>query len=161
MKEKLLFVTKGGESSDEGFSYVLELAKTLNSGIAVLFVYNKGAMDTYEDVMAAVAFAEAGDLDTVREFMTKEEIEIKESERRRIEEMTAKCRGSSIDFIYQTSAGDPISAIKNFLKKRPEIEMVLLSPDLSGTKKEINLKKLLKNITRPVVTIARPARASI
>lgn len=41
MKEKILFVTKGGENCDEGFSYVLELAKALNSNIAVLVVYPK------------------------------------------------------------------------------------------------------------------------
>ena len=69
MKEKLLFVTRGGKDCDNGFSYILELAKTLNAGIAMLLVYNKRTMETYEDVMAAVAFAEAGDLETVKELI--------------------------------------------------------------------------------------------
>ena len=38
MKEKLLFVAKGGEDCDKGFHYVLELAKTMNAGMAVLMV---------------------------------------------------------------------------------------------------------------------------
>ena len=161
MKEKLLFVTKGGECCGSGFSYVLELAKALNAGISMLIVYSKGMIETYEDVMAAVAFAEAGQLETVKELMNKQAVEIKEVEKKKIEELAERCRENSLEFIYQASVGDPITAIKDFLKKRPEIEMVLLSPSISGGKEEINLKKLLKNITRPVVTIAIPVRASV
>jgi len=73
MKEKLLFVTKGGENCDEGFSYVLELARALNTGIEMLMVYSKGVLDKYEDVMAAVAFAEAGDVEITRELLREED----------------------------------------------------------------------------------------
>lgn len=159
MKEKLLFVTKGGEDCNEGFSYVLELAKTLNSNIAVLMIYSKGKMETYEDVMAAVAFAEAGQLETVKELMNKQTAEIKEIEKMKIAELSDKCRENSLEFIYQTAAGDSIDAIKHFLKNRPGIDMVLLSPNLSKNKKGIDFKKLLKNITKPVVTISRHAGA--
>ncbi len=159
MKEKLLFVTKGGEDCDEGFSYVLELAKALNAGIAVLMVYNRRAMDTYEDVMAAVAFAEAGELETVKELLHEQEKEIKEVEDRKVKELSDRCREISVDLIYQTAIGDLTAAIKDFLKNRPNIDMILLSPNLSANKKGIDLKKLLKNITKPIVTITRPAEA--
>lgn len=159
MVEKILFVTRGGEGCDEGFSYVLELAKTLHSGIAVLMVYSKGMMETYEDVMAAVAFAEAGQLETVKELMNKQSREIKEIEEKKVRELAERCRENSLEFIYQAAVGDSIDAIKGFLKTRPGIDMVLLSPNLSENKKAIDFKKLLKNITKPVVTISRPAGA--
>lgn len=158
-KEKLLFVTKGGEDCDNGFNYILELAKTLNAGITMLMVYNKNAMQTYEDVMAAVAFAEAGDLETVQELMQTQERAIKETAGKKINELTEKCRENSVPFTYQIVADDAITAIKDFVKNRPEIDMVLLSPNLSVSKKGIDLKKLIKNITKPIVTISTPAKA--
>jgi len=160
MKEKLLFVTKGGEGCDEGFSYVLELAKTLNSGIAVLMVYNKRIMETYEDLMAAVAFAEAGQLETVKELMNAQEKELKEIRERKVKELTERCRENSLELVYQVAVGDAINAIKDFLKEKPGIDMVLLSPNLSDSKRGIDLKKLLKNITKPIVTITKPAGVS-
>ncbi len=159
MKEKLLFVTKGGEDSDSGFSYALELAKTLNKDISILMVYSKQIRNAYEDIMAAVAFAEAGDHETVKELLQKQEKEIKEIEDRKIGELTERCREVSVDITHQTAVGDPITAIKDFLENRPGIDMVLLSPNLSTNKKGIDLKKLLKNITKPIVTISRPAKA--
>jgi len=158
MKEKLLFVTRGGEDCDNGFTYILELAKTLNAGIAMLMVYNKNVMQTYEDVMAAVAFAEAGDLETVKNLMQTQERLIKETAGKKISELTEKCRENSVPFSYQIVAGDAITAIKDFVKNRPEIDMVLLSPNLAASKKGVDLKKLLKNITKPIVTISVPAK---
>lgn len=158
-KEKLLFVTKGGEDCDNGFTYILELAKTLNAGVAMLMVYNKRVLDTYEDVMAAVAFAEAGDLETVKELMQTQERVIKETAGKKIKEMTEKCTKNSVPFTYQIAADDAITAIKDFVKNRPEIDMVLLSPNLSVSKKSIDLKKLIKNITKPIVSISVPAKA--
>jgi len=159
IKEKLLFVTKGGEDCDKGFTYILELAKTLNAGIAMLMVYNKRVMETYENVMAAVAFAEAGDLQTVKGLMQAQERVIKETAEKKINELTEKCRENSVPFTYQITADETITAIKNFVKTRPEIDMVLLSPNLSVSKKGIDLKKLLKNITKPIVSISVPAKA--
>ena len=158
-KEKLLFVTRGGEDCDNGFTYILELAKTLNAGIAMLMVYNKNVMQTYEDVMAAVAFAEAGDLETVKNLMQTQERVIKETAGKKISALTEKCRENSVPFTYHIAADEAITAIKDFVKNRPEIDMVLLSPNLSVSKKGIDLKKLLKNITKPIVTISTPAKA--
>ena len=66
-----------------------------------------------------------------------------------------------MDLTYQTAVGDTITAIKDFLKNTPNIDMILLSPNLSENKKGIDLKKLLKNITKPIVTISRPAKAGV
>lgn len=153
MKEKLLFVTKGGENCDESFSYVLELAKSLNAGIELLMIYGKGVMDKYEDVMAAVAFAEAGDHETVRELMNAQGEKLKETAEKKIKELAEKCRETSIELGYQAASEEPINAIKDFLRNRPNVNMVLLSPNLSADKKLLDIKRMLKNITKPIVTI--------
>ncbi|RJQ47140.1 MAG: hypothetical protein C4538_05645 [Nitrospiraceae bacterium] len=160
MNEKLLFVTKGGEDCDNGFTYILELAKTLKSGIAALIIYSKKMAETYEDVMAAVAFAEAGDLNSVRELMQSQEKELKKTAQKKINEMNEKCRENSVPFTFHIAFEDTITATKDFLKHRPEIDMVLLSPNLSVSKKRIDLKRFLKNITKPVVAISGPAEAN-
>ena len=157
MKEKLLFVTKGGENCDDGFSYVLELAKTLDAGVSVLMLYGKRVTDTFEDVMGAVAFAEAGEFRTVRELMDKEVKELKDIEAKKIKEMAEKSRENSVDFNYRVEVGDTVNAIRETLKSKPAIEMVLLSPSLSMDRKVIDIKKLIRTITRPIVTISRPA----
>lgn len=160
MKEKLLFVTKGGEDCDKSFSYMLELAKTLDAGVAVLMVYSKRAMESFEDVMAAATFAEAGDIETMRELMHGQEKEIKQTAEKKVKEFSEKCRGADIDFSSEIKTGEAIQVIKDFLKSKPGIDMILLSPNLSGDKKLLDIRKMLKNITKPIVTImAAPPEA--
>jgi nucleotide-binding universal stress UspA family protein len=159
MKEKILFVTKGGENTDEGFSYVLELAKALNSGIAVLVVYPRQMMTSFEEVMSAAAFAEAGDFQTVRTLMDEQETELKETEERKIEEMKGKAGEISLGLIHKAVSGDVASAITDYLKEKTGIEMVLLSPNLSKERKILDLRKLLKKISKPIVNITLPEKA--
>lgn len=153
MKEKLLFVTKGGKDCDKGFNYALELAKTLNAGIAVLMVYGKRVINSFEDVMAAAAFAEAGDIGTMREIMSEQEREINETTAEKISELSEKCVDASIDFSSEIKTGEAIQVIKDFLKNKTNIDMILLSPNLSNDKKILDIKKMLKNITKPIVAI--------
>jgi hypothetical protein len=159
MKERLLFVTNGGEDSGEGFPYVLELAKALDSGIAVLMVYGKSLLQGYEDMMAAVAFAEAGETGMVRELVNEQEKGIREAADRRAKEFTLRCMELSVGCSCYVVVDDAIKAIKDFLKERPWIEMILLSPSLSGSKKGMDLKRLFKNISKPVVTMSRSMKA--
>ena len=159
MKEKLLFVTKGGEDYDNGFPYVLDLAKILHTGIVMLLVYDKRTMDSYEDTMAAVAFAEAGESKTAKELVQEQEKKVRDAADRRIRELSERCKENSVPFMSQIIVNDTVAAIKNFLEDRPYIDMILLSPNLSVNRKGIDLKKLLKTITKPVVTISRPAEA--
>jgi len=159
MQEKILFVTKGGEDSDNGFAYAVELANTLNAGIAVLMVYSKHAKESFEDVMAAVAFAEAGDIETVRRLMREQEEGIKKIAEKKIKEFIETCGKNSLSLVHHTAFDDTITAIKEYLKNRPFIDMVLLSPNLAAGKKGLDLKKLLKNITKPIVSISSLAEA--
>lgn len=159
MKEKILFVTKGGEDSDEGFSYVLELAKALNSGIAVLVVYPRQMMTTFEDVMITAAYAEAGDFKSVKTLMDEQNKTLKQTEEEKVGEMARKASENSIDLICQVASGEVTAAITDYLREKPGVDMVLLSPNLSGNKKILDVKKLIKNISKPIVNITMPAKA--
>lgn len=159
MKEKILFVTKGGEDCDKGFAYALELAKAINSGISVLLVYPRQMLSSFEDVMSAAAYAEAGDFDTVRTLMNAQEQTLMEIEKRKLGEMTTKAGEISIELSHKVASGDVASAIKEYLKDGPGIDMVLLSPNLAGNKRLLDLKKLIKNISKPIVNITVPLKA--
>lgn len=159
MKEKILFVTKGGEDCDAGFAYVLELAKSVKSGISMLMVYPKQMLTSFEDVMAAAAFAEAGDFKTVQTLMDEQLRLLRETEKQKISEMQEKCREIATDLSYKVVEGDTTAAIQEYLKQSPGIDMVLLSPSLSERKKAVDIKQLIKNISKPIVNISRPAKA--
>jgi hypothetical protein len=161
MKDKILFVTKGGEQCDEGFSYVLELAKTLNEGIEVLILNPAHLATDFEDIMAAAAFAEAGDLKTVKEIMECEQNACRKKLEEKIGSFIQSSKEMSVELLCHMSDGDVASAVKDFLKKKPNIDMVLLSPSLSENKKSLDIRKLLKNISKPIVHISKPMSAEI
>ena len=159
MKEKILFVTKGGENCDKGFSYALELAKALNSNIAVLVIYPKYMLISFEEVMSVAAFAEAGDFKTVKTLLDSEETTLKEKDKRKIDELSERAKEISVDLVHRVALGDATAAIKEYLKQSPGVDMVLLSPTLAGNKKILDLKKLMKNISKPIVNITMPVKA--
>lgn len=161
MKDKILFVTKGGENCDEGFSYVLELAKTLNTGIDVLIIYPGKMMSTFEDIMVAAAYAEAGDFNMIESMMEAEHKKIKDQVEQKIKDIISRSMENSIAATYHIAEGDVASIIKNYLKTRPAIDMVLFSPNLSGNKKYVDIKKLTRNISKPIVNISRPLGTEI
>ncbi len=159
MREKLLFVTKGDKDYEDGFSYVIELAKSLKAGIAILMVYEKKFSSVYEDAMTAAAFAEAGEFKTAKEMLMEQEKETNEVAEKKFKELVERYGEISGDMTYQVAIGDVVTSIKDFMKNKPNIDMVLLSPNLSGNKNIIDVKKLIKNITKPIVTISRPLQA--
>jgi len=159
MRERLLFVTKGGDDCDSGFSYAIELAKTLKAGIAVLMVFPKKIMEAYEDTMAAVAFAEAGEHETARDLVEEQRRIIREAAQQRAESFLACCTEESVPCSWSVATGETVSSIREALKKSPAIEMVLVGPNLIQDKKGIDLKKLLREVTKPVVTLSRSLQA--
>ncbi len=160
IKEKLLFVTKGNEDYEEGFSYVVELARILGTNIIILMVYDKSSIKTFEDNMAAAAFAEAGETETAKEISEERLRKIQDDTRKRTDILIAKYykNKAALKIRCKAVVGDIVSNIKKIVESEPAIDMVLLSPTLSD-KGSINPKKLLKNISRPIVTMSKPANA--
>lgn len=157
MKEKLLFVTRGGENIEEGISYVIELSKVLRAEITLLIIYEKKKNRIYEDIMTSLTFAEAGEFQTAKEILIEEENELQKTTDTMLRALDKKFGEHQRDFSYEIATGDAMPAIRDFLRNKPGIEMVLLSPNLSGNKKYVDVKKLLKTITKPIVTISRSA----
>ncbi len=160
MRKKLLFITKGGEDSDNGLNYVIELARTLKAGVAVMLVFPKQFGEIYENIMAAITFAEAGEHKTSLAMMEYQDESIRKEAEDQAMSIMKRCAAESIPISCHVTHDDPISAIRTFVKGRPSIEMVLISPNLSQKRKDLNLRKLLKQITKPVVTISMPQEAN-
>jgi len=157
--KQLLFVTYHDENFDEGLSYAIDLAKTMNDGIEILMIYKRKALDKFEDMMTAVTFAEAGEHKTARELITEDFREKNEDYGKRLNVIEDKCRKSGVGVDFSTAAMDAVSAIKNILRQNSRIDMVLLSPSITNddhiTSKMLN--KLVKTSSRPIVTMAKQA----
>lgn len=159
MRERLLFVTNGDKAFEEGFSYAIELAKSLNAGVSILLVFSRQAASTYEDAMAAVAFAQAGEFQTAKEILKTREKELRKLADEEFKELSGRYKETQIDIVHEYFIGDVLTAIKDFLKNNSNIDMVLLSPSLSSISEGKALKKLIKNITKPLVAISKPLQS--
>ncbi len=158
MREKLLFLTRGCDDFDNGFSYVAELARTLKADVSMLIVYNKRVIDAYEDIMSAAVFAQAGEFKTAKDILHEKENELKATVEKKLSVLSVT-HGISSDINYHIRIGDVLSNLNEFLKNTPNINMILISPSLSKNKKEIDLNKLIKKISKPIVTISQPVQA--
>ncbi len=163
MKEKqLLFVTYHDENMDEGLSYAIELAKTMNDSLEVLLIYKRKVMDKIEDVMTAITFAEADMPKTAREMISDDYRKKNEDYEKKTGLLKETCARSGIAVNISTSAADTVSAIKNILRQNTRVDMVLLSPSITndGNVTSKMLNKLVKTASRPVVTMAKNAQVA-
>ena len=161
MKEKqLLFVTYHDENLDQGLSYAVDLAKTMNNGIEILLIYKRKVLEKFEDMMTAITFAEADMPRTAREIISDDYKKKNEDYEKKIDLLKKKCRKSGIAVGVSTAATDTVSAIKNILRQNTRIDLVLLSPSITtdGNVTSRVLNKLVKTASRPVVTMAKNAR---
>lgn len=160
MKNKqLLFVTYHNDGFDEGFTYALDLAKTLKAGISILMLYKRKAMEKLEDAMTIASFAEEGDFKTARELISND---LKGEYDNRINTLKKKCKAAGVKMDVSTAASGLFPAIRNLLRQNDSIEMILLSSGVtvesSVTPKELN--RFVKTASRPVVTISKNASAA-
>ncbi len=159
---QLLFVTYHDENFEDGLSYAVDLAKMMNDGIEILMVYKRKVMEKFEDMMTIVTFAEADDNKTARELI-KEYYETKnEDYDKKMSQLVERCKKLGVTVGVSAAATDVLSAVKNLLRQRTGIDMILLSPSITDdgriTSKE--LSKLVKTASRPVVTMAKNARVA-
>jgi len=162
-KKQLLFVTYHDENFEAGLSYAVDLAKTMDKDISILMIYRRKVMEKIEDYMTAVAFAEDGEFKTARELISEDLKNNNESYEEKVRLLTVRCKKSGIAANVNTAASDVISAIKNFLRQSAKIDMVLLSPSITHdgniTARELN--RLVKTASRPIVTMAKNAKAHV
>jgi len=162
MRPKVLFVTKGEEASfRDGFKYACDLAHIMNGSVMVLFNYDeKSFFRRFEDDMAVSAFAEAGAHDIAREYLSTDEHELKRDAEKKLNLLRQSCgKGQISGSLVRRGKVEPI--IRKILEDHPSIEMVILSPSLMDKdNKKARIKKLLRKIPRPVVTMSKPVEAS-
>jgi L-lactate utilization protein LutB len=158
-RNQLLFVTYHDENFEDGLSYALDLAKTMNDGIEILMIYKRKVLEKFDDMMIAITFAEAGEQQTAREMISEDYKKKNEDYEKKLATIKEKCTKSGIAVDFSTAAMDAISAIKNILRQNAKIDMVLLSPSVTndGNVNAKVLNKLVKTASRPVVTMAKQA----
>jgi len=158
-RNQLLFVTYHDENFEDGLSYALDLAKTMNDGIEILMIYKRKVLEKFDDMMTAITFAEAGEQQTAREMISEDYKKKNEDYEKKIATIKEKCTKSGIAVDFSTAAMDAISAIKNILRQNAKIDMVLLSPSVTndGNVNAKVLNKLVKTASRPIVTMAKQA----
>jgi hypothetical protein len=157
MKRKLLFVSYRDGEFGHDLSYALDLAKMTDRGIAILLVNRKRLADKFEDLMAGVTFAEAGEHDTAIEMMTPE---AEDGLKTLLEK---KCQESGMAASVYSALHDAVSSLRDFLKKNKTVDMILLSPSITedGEISPKVLKRLvLQTSSRPIVTMTRQAVAA-
>ncbi|MDA8434226.1 MAG: hypothetical protein M0Z60_14875 [Nitrospiraceae bacterium] len=157
MRKQLLFVTYESEDMDEGLNYAIDLAKTMDKDISILIANNKKSLrERFDDLMTAVAFAEANEHDSARQAMARGE-SVGESAEKKAGLLAEKCRESGVGVNVHEAAVDLFPAIKDFLGKKSGIDMVILSPSITdnGNVSARELNKLVRTASRPVVTMAR------
>lgn len=157
-KSGIMLVMYHDEELEEGLSYTLELARIMNKAISILVIYRRKVMERLEDYMVAVTFAEAGEFMTARELIMNDLKEKGMDYEERLRFIEERCRLAGVELMgVNTSANSVSSAIKNLLKDSSAIEMVLLSPliTLNGHISAKALQRLVKEVSRPVVTMAK------
>jgi hypothetical protein len=157
MKRNLLFVSYRDGDFGHDLSYALDLAKMTDKGMSILLVNKKRLADKFEDMMAAVTFAEAGEHDTAKEIMTASEAK---------DDLTSmlekKCQESGMAASVYNALHDADASLRKYLKQDNSIDMVILSPSITenGEISSKDLKRLLKIGSRPIVTMTRQAVAT-
>jgi hypothetical protein len=131
-RNQLLFVTYHDENFEEGLSYALDLAKTMNEGIEILMIYKRKVLEKFDDMMTAITFAEADEHQTAREMISEDYKKKNEDYEQKIAAIREKCASAGIVVGFSTAAMDAISAIKNILKQNARIDMVLLSRSVTN-----------------------------
>jgi len=151
VKKQLLFVTCQNESRDDGLDYAIDLANTLQKGLTILVVKARKLGQRFEDLMSAVAFAEENEHETARQLAAGHDGAVTTTG------MIEQCRSLGIDAGLETAQGDVLPAISNALKGSRAVDMVILSPSVTrdGSVSAKELQRLVRTVSRPVVTIAR------
>lgn len=154
MKKRLLFVTCPNCDQDGGLGYAADLARALNEEMTILVIEKTPLRERFEDIMSAVAFAEANEQDAALELVqgSGHGNGIEKEER-----LLEQCRESGIPATLHRANGDLRTVLTDFLSRGNGVDLILLSPSVMEQKElsSRDLKRLVKTVSRPVVTMAR------
>ncbi|RPI33695.1 MAG: hypothetical protein EHM54_10430, partial [Nitrospiraceae bacterium] len=155
MGKQILFVTYQNDDFDEGLSYAIDLARTMNKDLAILMTQRKSLLKKVEELMTAVTFAESGGHETAREILSGK-IDDK------LNTLMDKYQNCGVITRVYTVALDAVSAVNDFLKNKNSIDMVLLSPCITnnGNITSGDLQKLVRTASKPIVTMSRQVYAT-
>jgi len=154
-RQEILYVAYRDEPLEEGISYAMYLANLLGESLRVVLLRRKGAGRRFNDMMAAVTFAEANEHEAAREFLSGDG---DDQEAASIQKgLIQRCDEEGIRATVHIGLEVTVSVVTNFLKQK-KIDMVLLSP--SVTRSRAILNKLIKLSPRPVITMARGAKST-
>jgi hypothetical protein len=157
-KRQLLFVTYQDENVNEGISYAIELAKAMVEDIIMLLVQKKGSLtERFDDLMAGVAFAEAGEQGTAREIASGADRELPAAVNSMITEMVLQSSKAGVHLEVRNTDKDVVSGIRSFLKGQGNIDKVVLSPAVTESEMLTtrDLNRLVRTASRPIVTMTR------
>jgi hypothetical protein len=157
-KRQLLFVTYRDEDLDVGLAYTIELAKAMYEDIVLLLVQKKDTITKkFENLMAGVAFAEAGEHETAQEMAAGSSRTNSIDYSGKITELVLKCSKAGVHLDVRESDQGVVAGIQVYLRQNAGIDKVVLSP--SVTESEIlttrDLNRLLRTASRPIVTMTR------
>ena len=157
-KRQLLFVTYQDENVDEGISYAIELAKAMLEDIVMLLVQKKETLRSqFDDMMAGVAFAEAGEHGTAREIASGAGRDVPAVINSMITEMVLQSSKAGVHLEVRNTDKDVVSGIRSFLKGQGNIDKVVLSPAVTESEMLTtrDLNRLVRTASRPIVTMTR------
>ncbi len=160
-KRQLLFVTHRDDNLTEGVAYAIELAKAMDEDIMLLFVQKRSNLNSkLENLMTAVTFAEAGEHDTARQVATEDSRCMDEVYDKEVDAIVTKCLHEGIHVNVLTSRLDAIAGIRFILKEYWGIDKVVLSPSITaaGNLSAKDMNRLVRTISRPIVTMTRQTR---
>lgn len=153
-----MLVIHHDENLEDGLPYAIELTRIMQKALSILIIYRRKVIERFEDFMIATTFAETSEFKTAKELITNDlrgrGIDYEE----RLRSIQERCNSVGVDFLgVNTSSENILSAIGNLTKGDSSIEMVLLSPSITqdGHISAKELQRLVKEISRPIVTMAR------
>ena len=152
MKKNILFITDRGDDRDGGLAYALDLARMMDKGISILLVQKARLKEKFENLMSAVTFAEAGEPETARGFLGSPGDEA-------AQELTRQFRESGLTGAVHSTTDTSVRGLEDYVKTNRHIDLILLAPSIveRGMIPAKDFRKLLRAVSRPIVTINAPA----
>jgi hypothetical protein len=157
MSRQILFVTFLTEGFQSGFLYSTELARFMEKDIRVLIIGQRDAIDeNIENTVTAVAFAEAGEHESVRSYGGENPGYEYAAE---IAYLKDTCHELDINLSISYSEQDIVNAIRRFVKQNHGVDLILLGTTVTenGHIRAKELKRLIRSSARPIVTIGNDA----